>query len=262
MGEAEELIERLGLVPLGFEGGYHLETWRSADPLHGLPGRYEGESRSAGTAIFYLLTETCRSLMHRLRTDEIYHFYAGDPVELLLLSPDGSPQGACVLGGDILGGQAVQRVVPAGTWQGSKLAAGGRYALMGTTMSPGFSLADFELGRRTELVGQFPKWRAHIEALTPEVLETPNYELTAATADLAVAERRGIDSLLAGLGARFADGYVPREGPAGAPFWYVVRRSDRALVGAASPPEARSSWSAPEEVWIALAAWATAKSGR
>jgi hypothetical protein len=106
-------------------------------------------------------------MLHRLRSDEIYHFYLGDPVELLLLEPGGTGR-LLVLGADLVAGLRPQAVAPAGAWQGSRLAAGGRWALLGTTMAPGFDPADFEPGRRADLSARWPDHRALIEALTRE----------------------------------------------------------------------------------------------
>src|SRR6266404_1472583 len=88
MPTAEELIRHLGLVPHPKEGGYFRETYRSAESYAGLPPRYAGP-RSAGTAIYYLLTPNTYSALHRLQTDEIFHFYLGDPVRMLQLDADG-----------------------------------------------------------------------------------------------------------------------------------------------------------------------------
>lgn len=196
---ARDLIATLELEPLGFEGGYYIETYRSASTLTAEAAQRSGP-RSAGTAIYYMLTPESRSLMHRLATDEVYHFYLGDPVDLLVLHPDGTAE-QVRLGPDVMRGESLQHLVPAGTWQGSRLVTGGEYALMGTTMCPGFDLADFELGRRRDLVSAYPQWSTRLEPLTPEVLDVGDFELTAATKDLLHAERRDVDALRAGLAA-------------------------------------------------------------
>jgi predicted cupin superfamily sugar epimerase len=163
---AKEIIQHLGLQPLPVEGGYYCETWRSEDvvPASMLPPRYTS-ARAVGTAIYYLLTaeSDCFSALHRLKTDEVYHFYLGDPVEMLLLSDKAE---RVVLGHDILEGQLVQRVVPKGSWQGSRLIPGGRFALLGTTMAPAFAPDDFEAGQRDELVRHYPTQAQLIQALT------------------------------------------------------------------------------------------------
>jgi predicted cupin superfamily sugar epimerase len=156
----------LNLKPLEGEGGYFAETYRAAETVGAecLPPRYAG-ARSFGTAIYYLLTPDTFSALHRLQSDEVYHFYLGAPVELLMLRPDGSGE-VQILGSDLRRGQRPQLVVPRGVWQGSRLSAGGEFALMGTTMAPGWDPADFELGQREVLVAAYPHWRDWITALT------------------------------------------------------------------------------------------------
>jgi hypothetical protein len=165
---AAEVIRTLGLAPLPVEGGYFLQTWRSEDMLEraALPPRYPGP-RSYGTAIYYLLTcePECFSALHSLATDEVYHFYLGDPVEMLLLYPGGGSR-EIVLGPNLRDGQWVQFVVPRGVWQGSRLASGGQFALLGTTMAPGFDPQDFTLGQRSDLQHRYPEHTKRIEALT------------------------------------------------------------------------------------------------
>jgi predicted cupin superfamily sugar epimerase len=96
--------------------------------------------------------------MHRLPSDEVYHFYLGDPVEMLQLHPEGRSE-IVFLGRDIAAGQRVQVVVPTGTWQGSRLVEGGEFALMGTTMAPGFAQSDYEGGTAEELGDLYPdRW--------------------------------------------------------------------------------------------------------
>jgi len=152
----DEIIQQLGLKPHPEEGGFYRETYRSPESLQGesLPVRYSSP-RSLGTAIFYLLTPNSVSALHRLPTDEIFHFYLGDPVEMLWLLQDGSSH-VTTLGQDLAKGEALQLVVPMGTWFGSRLKAGGRFALMGTTMSPGFDFSDYEAGDRAKLLAQYP----------------------------------------------------------------------------------------------------------
>jgi predicted cupin superfamily sugar epimerase len=161
---AAQLIEALQLRPLPLEGGYYRETYRSARRLPAGAG-----DRSLATAIYYLLTPDTFSALHRLPADEIFHFYLGDPVDMLLLYPPGSdPAGRLVvLGPDVLAGQAPQVVVPAGVWQGSALRPGGRYALLGTTLAPGFEFADYEAGDRDPLAACYPAFAAWIDRLCP-----------------------------------------------------------------------------------------------
>jgi predicted cupin superfamily sugar epimerase len=167
MSTADEIIRLLQLQPLPHEGGWYRETYRASLQLRAdaLAPRYSA-ARSAGTAIYYLLTPDAFSALHRLPTDEVFHFYLGDPVEMLQLGPTPKDGGRIVtLGSDILTGQQVQTVVPTGVWQGSTLRAGGAFALMGTTMAPGFDFADYEAANRDALIAAFPDFAERINRL-------------------------------------------------------------------------------------------------
>jgi predicted cupin superfamily sugar epimerase len=166
MPTAQDLITVLNLQPLPREGGYYRETYRA--PLR-LPDRF-GQDRSAATAIYYLLTPDSFSALHRLPTDEIYHFYMGAPVRMLQLWPDGSGR-TVVLGPELLAGQSVQLVVPAGVWQGSFLEPGGDFALLGTTMAPGFDFADYEAADGDALTARYPAFADLIRQLTHRASE-------------------------------------------------------------------------------------------
>lgn len=148
--EADGVIAKLGLEPLPVEGGWFVETYRS----------------EFATAIYYLLTPDTVSRMHRLNSDEVYHFYAGDPVEMLLLYDDGTSD-VIALGSNIEVGQRPQVVVPRTVWQGCKLVPGGRWALMGTTVAPAFNFDDFELADPHELLRRYPDRAEMIRDLTP-----------------------------------------------------------------------------------------------
>ena len=163
---ADEIKRMLGLEPHPREGGYFMQTWKSEEqiPLAALPARYSGV-RAAGTAIYYLLEPSTFSEMHRLISDEVFHFYLGDPVQMLQLQPDGSSR-VVVLGSDLAAGMLPQLVVPKNVWQGSRLVPGGEVTLLGCTVSPGFDYADYETGKREDLLREYPKPAALIEALT------------------------------------------------------------------------------------------------
>jgi len=163
--DAEKVIRLLGLEPHP-EGGFYRETYRCEEriPKSALPSRYTGD-RSFGTAIYYLLTPEKFSAMHRIKSDEIFHFYLGDPATMLQLHPDGSSE-VITLGHDIRAGQQLQVVVPAGTWQGIFLNDGGSFALMGTGVAPGFDFDDFEIAQRESLKKRFPRRADLIERLT------------------------------------------------------------------------------------------------
>ena len=165
---AERIIKLYNMKPLPGEGGYYVETYRSAENIErtSLPERYDSD-KSQSTAIFYLLTPDTRSRIHRLKSDEIYHFYMGDPVELVLIHPSGTIK-VLFLGHDIRVGQFVQAVVPAGIWQGAYLLEGGQFALMGATVAPGFDFPDRELGTRKELLERYPQHNDIITSLTED----------------------------------------------------------------------------------------------
>ena len=163
---AEQIKEVLGLQPLPREGGFYRETYRSEETiaLGCLPQRYDRDKPFC-TAIYYLLTpETC-SRLHRLPTDEIFHFHLGGPVEMLQLHPDGRSD-VLEIGPDIAAGQRLQVVVPRGSWQGCSLKAGGRVALMSVTAAPGFDSSDYEPGDADALIRAYPDRRDMIVALT------------------------------------------------------------------------------------------------
>ena len=153
----EEVIRHFDLQPLTMEGGYFRQNYRSPETTP--------EGKPMGTAIYYLLTADTFSRLHKLPADEIYHFYLGDPVELLLLHRNGTG-GIVTLGKEIEKGMEVQLAVPAGCWQGSRLVPGGKWALLGTTMAPGFTDDDFIPGERQRLKENYPQFADDIERLT------------------------------------------------------------------------------------------------
>ncbi|MGA8035567.1 MAG: cupin domain-containing protein [Candidatus Acidiferrales bacterium] len=162
---AEQIMKALKMRPHPVEGGYFAETYRAASavPREALAG-YPA-ARSLSTAIYYMLTPGTISAMHRVRGDEMFHFYLGDPVEMLELREDGSGE-TIVLGQDILRGMKLQHVVRGGVWQGSGLRGGGSFALVGTTMAPGFEYEDYETGKREELIERWPAFGELIRART------------------------------------------------------------------------------------------------
>lgn len=163
---ADEIKRLLNLAPHPREGGSFVETWRAEEtiPRESLPSHYSS-ARSAGTCIYYLLEPGTFSEMHRLASDEIFHFYLGDPVEMLQLSPDSSAR-TVILGNDLAAGQCPQVIVPKSVWQGSRLVPGGKMALLGCTVSPGFDYADYEVGSAASLIPEYPKYAELIRILT------------------------------------------------------------------------------------------------
>jgi predicted cupin superfamily sugar epimerase len=156
---ADEIIQLLDLKPHP-EGGFYREAFKSQALIPGLkPPRF------CSTAIYYMLAAGTVSKIHRLASDEIFHFYMGDPVTWVLLKPNGKIE-KTVLGSGLSQGQTPQMAVQAGTWFGGYLNDGGKFALMGTTMAPGFEFEDFALGDRKELIARFPQAEADIARLT------------------------------------------------------------------------------------------------
>ena len=165
---AREIIALFNLRPLPVEGGYFAQSYRSSGMIaeSALPSGYSG-ARCFGSAIYYLLTPETFSAMHRLRGDEVFHFYLGDPVEMLQLRSDGTGE-RIIIGSDIAAGMRVQVLAPANVWQGSRVCDGGQFALMGTTMAPGFEIADYTPGLRRSLIESHPQFAALISSLTRE----------------------------------------------------------------------------------------------
>jgi uncharacterized protein len=147
----DEIIHRLKLIPHP-EGGYFRETYRSVIEAKTDP------QRSASTAIYYLLLKNQQSAWHRVLYDEIYHFYCGSPLEVLLIDRNGL-QKKHILGCDVLSGAEPQLIIPGGTWQSARCT--GEFSLIGCTVSPGFDFADFEMADQQEMKSRFPhldKW--------------------------------------------------------------------------------------------------------
>lgn len=154
----EALAAHYGLEPIPKEGGLFRRTWAGPE----LP-----DGRPEGTAIVALLTSRPGdfSALHRLPADETWHFYLGDPLELLLLAPDGTSR-TVLLGPDVLGGQHVQFTVPALSWMGARVAGDGAWSFFGCTMAPGFTYEGYEHGNGPELAARYPAEAARITALS------------------------------------------------------------------------------------------------
>jgi uncharacterized protein len=157
---AEEIKTLLKLAPHPVEGGFFRRTYTSPGTLD-LPRGV----RSQGTAIYYLLEAGTFSEMHVLESDEIFHFYLGDPIEMLQLHPDGRSE-VHLLGPDLGNGQHLQVIVPAGVWQGTRLVGAGTMALLGCTVTPGFDFADYRNASYVELAAKWPVQAERIRALT------------------------------------------------------------------------------------------------
>ncbi|MDI1335286.1 MAG: cupin domain-containing protein [Lacunisphaera sp.] len=154
---AEEIARRLQLEPLEQEGGYFRRTAESATILPG--------GKRAWSTIYSLITPEGFSALHRLATDEIWCFHAGDALESLRLPPAGCGEWV-KLGLNITAGERPQDIVPAQVWQGTRLAPGGRWALATCVVVPEFVWSDFELGERAALTTRYQEFATGIAALT------------------------------------------------------------------------------------------------
>lgn len=162
MLSAKEIIEKLGLVPLEGEGGYFKQTFKDPLPVRFKRGAdSEIQTRSASTAIYYLITPDQFSALHRLPQTEVFHFYLGSSVELVQINSHGVLNRS-YLGTNLSKGHQPQVVVEKNIWQGSRLAEGGEWALIGATVSPGFEYVDMELANRAELISNYPDLRETI----------------------------------------------------------------------------------------------------
>lgn len=163
---AEELIDTFQMDRLPGEGGWFKETYRARGkiPWNVLEGEHGG-ARNYSTGIYYMLRAGEKSLLHRIKSDEMWHFYAGDPLMLVEIAPSGAVT-ETILGNDLGAGHTPQYVVPAGHWFGAYPNVGSVYAFVGCTVAPGFEFEDFELGERSALLAEFPDAKTAIERLT------------------------------------------------------------------------------------------------
>jgi predicted cupin superfamily sugar epimerase len=164
MSKPQEFIEKLGLSPHP-EGGYFREVYRASEiiPKEALPQRFSGD-RHMATSIYYLLCQGQRSRLHRIHSDETWHFYAGDPLQVVMVSPEGDVS-EVLLGSDLAKGQVFQYTVPAGLWFGACLPAGSQFSLVGCTVAPGFDFQDFSFADHALLDAIDCKARELIEKL-------------------------------------------------------------------------------------------------
>jgi len=147
------------------EGGYYRETYRASGiiPGNALPDGFTGDRRFS-TCIYYLLENGDRSVFHRLRSDECWHFYGGQA--LLIHVIDAAGRYSCIrLGNDLMNGENLQFVVPASTWFASEPASGSTFSLAGCTVAPGFDFADFEIASQKDLLGKFPAHTGVVQRL-------------------------------------------------------------------------------------------------
>ena len=156
-----DVIDKLQLEQLPLEGGYFRRSYENPYPID----LGKGYQQPLGTGIYFLLTTDSFSALHHLIEDELYHFYLGDPVELVEIDESGTLK-KTILGPDLLTGQRVQYPVLRNQWHGSRLLPGGKWALLGTTMSPGFTWEDFKLGSKEDLIKSYPTHKQLITELT------------------------------------------------------------------------------------------------
>jgi predicted cupin superfamily sugar epimerase len=161
MKTAEYWISRLQLLPHP-EGGYYRETYRAEGVIQ--PPGYSGP-RAFSTGIYFLLRNKDCSHFHRMKSDELWHFYDGSPLALHMIHPDGSHQKIAV-GTDLDRNETPQAVIPANTWFGARVSEPNSFTLIGCTVAPGFDFADFELARREDLLRLYPNHKELIEQLT------------------------------------------------------------------------------------------------
>jgi predicted cupin superfamily sugar epimerase len=167
MEEARYWIDGLRLLPHP-EGGFYRETYRSDEGIAraGLPGRFTGD-RAFSTAIYFLLAGADFSALHRIKQDEVWHFYDGSTLVVHVIDPEGE-YSAIKLGRRLEDGECPQAVVKAGCWFGASLAEADSYAFVGCTVAPGFDFADFEMPTREQFLNLFPRHEAIIRKLTRE----------------------------------------------------------------------------------------------
>lgn len=163
--KVEDLVKQLELLPHP-EGGYYKETYRSAGKIsaEALPVEFGGE-RNFATAIYFLIEKNNFSALHRIKSDETWHFYAGDALEVIEIDERGHLK-TTLVGNNLEKGEVFQYTVKAQRWFGSRVRTGGDFSLVGCTVAPGFDFADFEMGQRNELIVKYPQHQQIILLLT------------------------------------------------------------------------------------------------
>lgn len=161
---AADYVEQLKLQPHP-EGGFYSRTYESEEqiPAAALPVRF-GADRLISTAIYFLLEGTDYSAFHRIKSDELWHFYAGGGLQIYVIHPDGKGE-ILLLGNDLNNGYRFQQLVKAGCWFASKPANEKSFALVGCTVAPGFDFADFEMAKQEELLKIYPQYKQWIQQL-------------------------------------------------------------------------------------------------
>ncbi len=165
MSKIEELIKKFELSPHP-EGGYFKETYRSTGAIEhiALPMEYEGK-RNYSTCIYFLLASDTFSAFHKIKQDEIWHFYDGSPIKLYMISEEGE-YSEQIIGNNFSKGEVPQFVVPGNHWFAAKTLNKNEYSFVGCTVSPGFDFDDFILPNRLELIQKFPEHKDLITQFT------------------------------------------------------------------------------------------------
>jgi len=161
---AKSLIEKYQLLPHP-EGGYFKETYRSEEFIahQALPSRFT-DKRNFSTAIYFLLEQGNFSAFHKIKSDECWHFYAGQTLLVHIITTEGVLQ-TIHLGNNILAGEVFQFVVPANCWFASEPATNTQFSFVGCTVAPGFDFADFELANAVTLTQLYPQHENIIKRL-------------------------------------------------------------------------------------------------
>lgn len=159
------LVNKLNLEPHP-EGGYFKEVYRPSDiiPQKALPEGFLGD-RTIATAIYFLIEKNNFSALHKIKSDETWHFYFGDALEVIEIDKNGVLTSTAI-GNNLMAGEIFQYTVKANTWFGSRVKAGGNFSLVGCTVAPGFDFNDFELGKKEDLQKLFPQHQKIIVEMT------------------------------------------------------------------------------------------------
>lgn len=162
--QADHWIDRLGLQAHP-EGGFYKETYRSPEKIQvgGLPTRF-ASPRSISTAIYFLLRSQDKSLFHRIKSDELWHFHFGASLNIYVLNPE--KVSVFTLGSKVDEGDSLQVTIPANCWFGARVSSASGYTLASCTVAPGFDFKDFQIGERQQLLHEFPLHREIITELT------------------------------------------------------------------------------------------------
>jgi uncharacterized protein len=165
---ADEVCKLLQLEP-NATCGFVRVTFESKLSIaaNGLPAPFAGK-RALGSALYFLVKSGAPVRLHRIRNDQLYHYYLGDPLELFLLHADGST-GRVIVGPDIRNGQLVQLLIPGNTFHTARLLGDGRWFLGASTEWPGVVPADVEIGKLDEIAGKYPSVAADLRAIAASV---------------------------------------------------------------------------------------------